>query len=87
MAFRINSNIAALNALRHLHDTEDALSTILERLSSGRNLIHASDGPAAMVIREQMKSTCVQNIPRNSAIRSLPTHTCESVTFVSWTEF
>lgn len=36
MAFRINSNIAALNALRHLHDTEEALSTNLERLSSGR---------------------------------------------------
>ena len=33
MAFRINSNIAALNALRHLHDTEEALSTNLERLS------------------------------------------------------
>ena len=54
MAFRINSNIAALNALRHLHDTEEALSTNLERLSSGRQLIHASGGPAAMVISEQM---------------------------------
>ena len=41
MAFRINSNIAALNALRHLHDTEEALSTNLERLSSGRKLNHA----------------------------------------------
>ena len=56
MAFRINSNIAALNALRHLHDTEEALSTNLERLSSGRKLNHASDGPAAMVISEQMKT-------------------------------
>ncbi len=56
MAFRINSNIAALNALRHLQDTEKALSTNLERLSSGRKLNHASDGPAAMVISEQMKT-------------------------------
>ena len=45
MAFRINSNIAALNALRHLHDTEEALSTNLERLSSGRKLNHASADP------------------------------------------
>ena len=29
MAFRINSKIAALNALRHLHDPEEALSTNL----------------------------------------------------------
>ena len=33
MAYRINSNIAALNALRHLHDTEEALSTNLEPVS------------------------------------------------------
>ena len=56
MAFRINSNLAALNALRHLEHTERALGTNLERLSSGRKLNHASDGPAAMVISEQMKT-------------------------------
>ena len=56
MALRVNSNIAALNALRHLHKTESELSTNLERLSSGRRLNHAADGPASLVISEQMKA-------------------------------
>ena len=70
MAFRINSNLAALNALRHLHHTEKALGTNLERLSSGRKLNHASDGPAAMVISEQMKTqiTALDQSIRNSEI-------------------
>jgi len=56
MALRVNSNIAALNALRHLQHTERDLSQNLERLSSGRKLNHAADGPASLVISEQMKS-------------------------------
>ena len=56
MALRVNSNIAALNALRHLQHTERDLSKNLERLSSGRKLNHAADGPASLVISEQMKS-------------------------------
>ncbi|MBS1254795.1 MAG: Flagellin [Deltaproteobacteria bacterium] len=56
MALRVNSNIAALNALRHLQQTERELSQNLERLSSGRKLNHAADGPASLVISEQMKS-------------------------------
>ena len=56
MALRVNSNIAALNALRHLQHTARKLSQNLERLSSGRKLNHAADGPASLVISEQMKS-------------------------------
>ena len=56
MALRVNSNIAALNALRHLQQTERELSKNLERLSSGRKLNHAADGPAQLVISEQMKA-------------------------------
>ena len=56
MALRVNSNIAALNALRHLQKTERELGQNLERLSSGRKLNHAADGPASLVISEQMKS-------------------------------
>ena len=37
MALRVNSNVAALNALRHLNHTEKELGN-LERLSSGRRL-------------------------------------------------
>ena len=56
MALRVNSNIAALNALRNLQNTENDLSKNLERLSSGRKLNHAADGPASLVISEQMKT-------------------------------
>jgi len=56
MALRVNSNIAALNALRHLNKTEGDVSRNLERLSSGRRINRAADGPAALVISEQMKS-------------------------------
>jgi flagellin len=56
MALRVNSNIAALNALRHLQHTEQELGKNLERLSSGRKLNHAADGPASLVISEQMKT-------------------------------
>ena len=56
MALRVNSNIAALNALRQLNRTERELTGNLERLSSGRRLNRASDGPASLVISEQMKS-------------------------------
>ncbi|MBT4629605.1 MAG: flagellin [Deltaproteobacteria bacterium] len=56
MALRVNSNIAALNALRHLQHTEQELGKNLERFSSGRKLNHAADGPASLVISEQMKT-------------------------------
>ena len=56
MALRVNSNVAALNALRHLNHTEKELSGNLERLSSGRRLNRAADGPAELVISEQMKA-------------------------------
>jgi flagellin len=52
MALRVNSNVAALNALRHLNHTEKELSSNLERLSSGRRLNRAADGPAELVISE-----------------------------------
>ncbi len=56
MAMRVNTNIAALNSLRQLGHTEKNLHSNLERLSSGRRLNRAADGPAATVISEQMKS-------------------------------
>lgn len=56
MAMRVNTNIAALNSLRQLARTENNIRTNLERLSSGRRLNTSADGPAAMVISEQMKS-------------------------------
>ncbi|MCH8886876.1 MAG: flagellin [SAR324 cluster bacterium] len=55
MALRINHNISALNALRHLNQTDKALSGSLERLSSGERINRAADSPANMVISEQMR--------------------------------
>lgn len=55
MALRINHNIAALNALRNLNKTDEEMSTTLERLSSGQKVNRAADGPAALVISEQMR--------------------------------
>jgi flagellin len=68
MALRVNSNVAALNALRHLNHTEKDLSGNLERLSSGRRLNRAADGPAELVISEQMKAqiTGLEQSIRNS---------------------
>ncbi len=68
MALRVNSNVAALNALRHLNHTEKELSSNLERLSSGRRLNRAADGPAELVISEQMKAqiTGLEQSIRNS---------------------
>ena len=56
MALRINHNIAALNALRHLNRTDDELSKTLERLSSGERINRAADGPASLIISEQMRA-------------------------------
>ena len=68
MALRVNSNVAALNALRHLNHTEKELNRNLERLSSGRRLNRAADGPAELVISEQMKAqiTGLEQSIRNS---------------------
>jgi flagellin len=55
MAFRINHNIPALNALRHLDDTNEDMSRTLERLSSGQKVNRGADGPAVLVISEQMR--------------------------------
>ncbi len=79
MALRVNSNIAALNALRQLNRTEQALTTNLERLSSGRRLNRAADGPASLVISEQMKAQ-IESL--GQAIRNSET----SVSMVQTTE-
>ena len=55
MAMRINHNIPALNALRNLRRTDQAMSQSLERLSSGLKINRAADGPAGLVISEQMR--------------------------------
>lgn len=65
---RINTNIAALNSLRHLGRTEQEMSKTLERLSSGKRLNSAADGPASLVIAEKMNAqvSSIDQAIRNS---------------------
>jgi len=48
MGFRINTNIAALNAQRHLTNTSGKLDKSLERLSSGLRINKSSDDASGM---------------------------------------
>ncbi len=56
MGLRINHNVAAINSWRNLKATDDAMSKTLERLSSGYKINRAADGPANLVISEQMRA-------------------------------
>jgi len=55
MSLRINHNIAALNAHRNLVQNDARLGRTLEHLSSGLKINRASDGPATLVISEQLR--------------------------------
>ncbi|MCP4752411.1 MAG: flagellin [Proteobacteria bacterium] len=56
MGLRINHNVAALNAHRNMVRNDAKLGKTLEHLSSGLKINRASDGPAALVISEQLRS-------------------------------
>ncbi len=74
MAIRINTNVAALNAHRHLTDTDDALKVSMERLSSGFRINKAKDDVAGLAIankfRMEVRSLRVaqQNVSQASAL-------------------
>ena len=52
---RVNHNTAAMSSLRHLNSTIDKTNNNLKRLSSGLRINSAADGPADLVISEQMR--------------------------------
>ena len=56
MSLRINHNVSALNSHRNLAANQTRMSRTLERLSSGLKINRASDGPASLVISEQMRA-------------------------------
>ncbi len=56
MGLRIQSNIAALNAHRHLSSTDNALSKSLERLSSGYRVNRAADDAAGLAVSEGLRA-------------------------------
>jgi flagellin len=55
MSLRINSNVDALAAHRHLAMTSDNVSKSMERLSSGLRINHAADDAAGLGISEKMR--------------------------------
>jgi flagellin len=56
MAFRINHNIASMNAYRNLSRNDMGFSQSLERLSSGLRINKAGDDPAGLVVSENMRA-------------------------------
>lgn len=59
MTLRINTNIAALNSVRNLENTDRKLAESLQRLSSGFKINKAADNPAGLVLSEQLRGQIV----------------------------
>ncbi|MBU2515014.1 flagellin [bacterium] len=56
MSLRINHNTSAINSHRNLQANQTNLARTLEKLSSGLKINRASEGPAQLVISEQMRA-------------------------------
>ncbi|MDR2261336.1 MAG: flagellin FliC [Azoarcus sp.] len=56
MAQIINTNISSLNAQRNLNTSQSALSSALQRLSSGLRVNSAKDDAAGLAVAEKMNS-------------------------------
>ncbi|HSW23872.1 MAG TPA: flagellin [Burkholderiaceae bacterium] len=56
MALTINTNVASLTAQRNLNSSQSALSTSMQRLSSGLRVNSAKDDAAGMAIAERMNT-------------------------------
>src|SRR6266550_6853438 len=54
MSLRIQTNVEAFNAQRHLSSTTDKLATAMERLSSGYRINRAADDAAGLSITEKL---------------------------------
>lgn len=55
-AFRVNSNILAMGALRNLHLTGDAYGHSMNRLSTGLRINSAADDPAGLIVSESFRA-------------------------------
>jgi flagellin len=54
MSLRIQTNVEAFNAQRHLSSTTDRIATAMERLSSGYRINRAADDAAGLSISEKL---------------------------------
>jgi len=55
MALFVNTNLASLNAQRHLAESQSSLNTSLERLSSGLRINDAFDDAAGLAIADKLQ--------------------------------
>ena len=53
---RINTNVGAIIAQRHLNSSYRTLGTTLERLSTGLRINHGKDDPAGLIVSERLRS-------------------------------
>jgi flagellin len=69
MGLRVNTNVASLNAQRHLYDTTGRFQKSMERLSSGLRINRSGDDAAGLAISESLKSDirALQQASRNAA--------------------
>jgi len=56
MGLRVNTNVASLNAQRHLYNTTTRFGKSMERLSSGLRINRSGDDAAGLAISESLKS-------------------------------
>jgi flagellin len=69
MGLRVNTNVASLNAQRHLYNTTSQFGKSMERLSSGLRINRSGDDAAGLAISESLKSDirALQQASRNAA--------------------
>lgn len=53
---RINTNVSAVTAQRHLNQAYGSLNSTLQRLSSGLRINRGADDPAGLIVSERLKS-------------------------------
>lgn len=56
MSFRINTNVAAANALRNVGQTANAFNNSISKLSTGMRINNAADDPAGLIISENFRA-------------------------------
>lgn len=75
----INSNVPALISQRHLAYAQRALSTSLERLSSGLRINKGADDPAGLIVSERLRSEI-------SAVKQGIDNTTRAINVIATTE-
>ena len=80
MIFRINTNIASINAQRYLNKNSIALDRSMERLSSGLRINRAADDAMGLYISESLRSELagLKQISRNAGQAAAMVQTAES---------